>query len=389
MVLRSFGLVLGLLIGGVLFLAASHVLAGTGQGWLGHGVLGAGGVFGLWLAVRARRARAVFVGASLTLLGLTAASALVYPALVKSRAEATAGEQKAWCLLAPDTRNGDYVPDKLSYLVAAPLELQDLTWLTLPDPLLLVVEDDSMAAEDLPADGDDPALQVWTLDHAARAFSDPVIPVLDIDRTSMLLDCLPDADPFATGLAPGVRPVTVLWRPVLTGVDGSLTLGPRQRDVFLLPAGSAPLRGSRLSSAEFGLGLDLVPGAAALPVTLRFWSDPADTLRGQLRDHLRDGDQATDFASLPMDALGLHVLEYPSTSSAGATETVSASLAPDGSPQTLITCDEFFCTHHVRPDLPDGLPVVVSITYPVDLRPDWQAIEQAATTQLLAMLESR
>ncbi len=385
MALRAIGLVFGLLVGAALFEALSRLLSGMPQGWLWHLGIAAGAVLGIWLSRHAGSARLALIAACLALLSLTGASALVFPALIRSWAEAAAGGDP-WCVLGPDQRNGDYDPDRLSYLVAAPLGSQDLTYLALPDPLVLVAESD---AEDLNARDDDPALRVWTLDIASRGFSGPDQPVLDRDRTSMLLDCVPTADPFAGAVDPDTRPVAVFWRPALVGSDGGVRLGPRQRAVFDLPAGASPLRGSRFSSAVIGIGLALLPGAAAMPVELRFWADPIGVLQDDLASHLRDGDQSVDFASLPVDAQGLHAREYPSTSVAGAKEGVYAALAPDGSPETVITCDEYFCHQSFLPDLPGNLPTVVSVTYPRDLRPDWMRIEQTAEAQVQALLALR
>ncbi len=126
-----------------------------------------------------------------------------------------------------------------------------------------------------------------------------------------------------------------------------------------------------------------------MPVELRFWTDPIGVLQDDLASHLRDGDQSVDFASLPVDAQGLHAREYPSTSVAGAKDGVYAALAPDGSPETVITCDEYFCHQSFLPDLPGNLPTVVSVTYPRDLRPDWMRIEQTAEAQVQALLALR
>ena len=385
MVLRAIGLLFGLLFGAALFVALSRLLAGMPQGWLWHLGIAAGAVFGIWLSRHTARARLALIAACLALLGLTVASALIFPALIRSWAETAAGGDP-WCLLGPDQRNGDYDPDKLSYLVAAPLGSQDLTYLALPDPLVLVAESD---AGDLNAKDDDPALQVWTLDIASRGFSGPEHPVLDRDRTSMLLDCVPTADPFAGAVDPDTRPVAVFWRPALVGSDGGVRLGPRQRDVFDLSAGASPLRGSRFSSAVIGINLALLPDIAAMPVELRFWADPIGVLQDDLASHLRDGDQSVDIASLPVDAQGLHGREYPSTSVTGAKDGVYAALAPDGSPETVITCDAYFCHQSFKPALPGKLPLVVSVTYPLDLRPDWKGIAQAAEAQVQALLAPR
>lgn len=386
MVLRAIGLTFGLLVGASLFKALSRLLSGMPHGWLWHLGIAAGAAIGLWLSWHAGgRARLALIAACLALLGLTAASALVFPAVVRSWAETAAGG-KPWCMVGPDQRNGDYQPDTLSYLVTAPLGGQDLTYLVLPDPLVMVAESE---ATDLNAKADDPALQVWTLDIAGRGFFGPDQPVLDRDRTSMLLDCVPAADPFAGAVDPEIHPVTVVWRPALAGTDGEMQLGPRQRDVFNLPAGANPLRGSRLASAVFGVSLALKPGAAAMPVELQFWTDTAGALQGELARHVRVGDQSVDFASLPLDALGLRGLDYPSTSVAGAMEGIHAALAPDGSPETVIACDEYFCRQSFQPVLPGNLPLVVSVTYPREFRPDWQGIEQAAEAQVQAMLAPR
>ena len=386
MVLRAIGLTFGLLVGASLFEALSRLLSGMPHGWLWHLGIAAGAAIGLWLSWHAGGcARLALIATCLALLGLTAASALVFPALVRSWAGSAAGGN-AWCLLGPDRRNGDYEPRKLSYLVTAPLGGQDLTYLVLPDPLVMVAESE---ATDLNAKADDPALQVWTLDIAGRGFIGPDQPVLDLDRTSMLLDCVPAADPLAGAADPEIHPVTVFWRPALAGTDGEMQLGPRQRDVFNLPAGAIPLRGSRLVSAVFGVSLALKPGAAALPVELQFWTDTAGALQGELAGHLRVGDQSVDFASLPLDALGLRGLDYPSTSVAGAMEGIHAALAPDGSPETVIACDEYFCRQSFQPELPGHLPLVVSVTYPLEFRPGWQGIEQAAKAQVQAMLAPR
>ena len=385
MVLRAIGLTFGLLGGAALFEALSRLLSGMPHGWLWHVGIAAVAVFGIWLSRHAGRAGLALIAACLALLGLTAASALVFPAMVRSWAETAAGGGP-WCLLGPDQRNGEYEPDKLSYLVTAPLGRQDLTYLALPDPLVLVAESE---ARDLTAKEDDPALQVWTLDIARRGFSGPEQPVLDRDRSSMLLDCVPAADPLTGAVDAEIHPVAVFWRPALVGTDGGMQLGPRQRDVFGLPAGATPLRGSRLTSAVIGISLELVPGADVMPVELRFWTDPVGVLRDDLASHLRDGDQSVDFASLPVDAQGLHGREYPSTSVAGAVEGVYAALAPDGSPETVIACDEYFCRQSFKPALPGNLPTVVSVTYPLDLRPDWKRIGQAAEAQVQAILAPR
>lgn len=388
MVLRALGLVSGLLVGAALFEVFSRLLSGMPHGWLWHIGIATGAGAVLLLSRRAGGARLALIAGSLVLAGLTAASALIFPVLVRSWAE-TAAAGDPWCLLGPDLRNGDYRPDKLSYLVTAPLGRQDLTYLALPVPLMLVVETRVGAGDELSAEGDDPALKVQTLDLAARRFSDLKQPVLDLDRTSMLLDCVPAPDAFAGAAKSETYPVAVIWRPVQVGADGAATLGSRQRDIFHLPASAAPLRGSRLSSAAIGVSLDLVPGSAAMPVRLQFSTDPVGALKDDLASYVRNEDQPMDFAGLPLDDYGLQALVYPSTSVTGASVGTYAALSPDGTPKTVIACDEFRCVQRFRPDLPGNLPLVVSVTYPLDLRSDWTGIEQAAEAQVLAMLAPR
>ena len=365
-----------------LFDRAAIALAGTTWTWTAHVALAALGALILLAALRLRRGRAVLAGLGLGLLALTAASALVAPALIRAEALKTA-VGRPFCLVGPEV-SVDPEGRRRDPYVLSPSPAGRLTLLTLPRPLTLVILRESDSPEDGPGGKPDSLFMPFDWDSLSRRFREGEYAHLRDPGESRLVDCLPQADPFTASAASEGPAALVVWRDPVRAADGSTGWGPRRQAILRLPADAAPLHYGRFSSGRAGFDLALLPDADTLPVTLTWVPDLADWLDRRRLEQVRDKDQPLDWTALPVTTTGLVAYEVPSTSVADGIDGTYLRPGPDGLPLTVIACDTFFCRHHFRLD--PAAPVVVSLTYPVALLARWQEIETSARRETGGMI---
>lgn len=373
------GLVLGgigALLALVGFDRAAAVLSGSAGSLAAHLGLAGLALGVLALAWRPGVLRPALTGLGLGLLALTAASAWVLPGLIRAEA-ARLAEGRAFCLVGP-ARLADRDPGLGPAVVLAPAPGPDLTFLTLPRPLTLVIERPA-DTDPTPAGKPDPVFLPYDWDRLGRRFRETEASHLREPGDSRLLDCVPRADPFA---APAASEALVVWRDPVLGDPAAW--GPRQRALLRLPVDAAPVHAGRFRDAGVAARLPVLPDGARAEVTLTWAPDPAAWLRARQAEQVRDADQPLDWAALPVGPAGLPVYEVPSPTVADGTEATHVLPGPDGQALTVIDCAFDRCRHHAR-QAPDG-PVVLTIDYPRALLADWRAIEDAARASVAAAL---
>jgi hypothetical protein len=379
---RRFGPVLGIAGAAALAWFTARGFAGSGQALPAHLGLGGLALVALTLGLARPGLRGTLMPAALVLAAVTGASALL-PGLIQARALAVA-EGRPFCLLPPERATDPDARRDRVYRVAPALQARDLTLLTLPRPLTLALWV-TAPDPDIPlGDKPDGVFETWTFRLADRRFVRTETFHLQSLRLSILADCLPKAQPFAPDPQ---ATALVVYRPALTGADGRPGWGPRAADLYRFPPDSQPFHAGRFIRATLGFSAPVLPDGGPLQLTIRFLDAPADWLSHSMAMRVRDDDAPLDFATLPVNALGLHALEYASTYAAGQIDGTYAAFAPDGQARTVIACGSRSCDHAFLPDLPFGpARLMVTVSYPPARLPDWQAVEANATRALAEAL---
>lgn len=386
MMFKTFALWLGGAVVGLgLFDRAAVLLAGTGWPWVAHVAIA--GVAALILVrmrspVYLRPALAAF---AVTLLFLSAVSAVLVPRLIRARALELA-DGRPFCLVGPEISVDPEAQRRDPFhLEPAPAETGDLTYLTLPRPLTLVIALPEPETEDGPGGKPDPVFALMDWDSLSRSFAEAGTADMHDAGDSRLLDCTPEVDPFTARSA--TDPVAmVVWRDPMPASANAAGWGPRRTALVRPSFDLAPTHFGRFAPARMGLTAALLPGADPMPLTLDWTADPSAWLDGVRQGRIRDQDKPLDWASLPVNSLGLVAYEVPSTSLAEAIEGTYVLTGPDGALRTIIACDVYFCRHHSLVNPP--IPAILSVTYPVALLPKWHMIETEARARWAGAITS-
>jgi hypothetical protein len=390
----------GLLLAFGLVASVALQLQGTANGIFWHLMFaGFALVCGLaWFLLRPHRLAPVLRSFSLAILALCGFSAFVYPDLVLSRA-AEAANGAPFCLSGRETRAE--TPGHLHYRTSSgssvfgvsPMGRTDLSLLSVAKPLLLVVEQ-PVPALDEPFDEPIPIL--LPLDWSVANFK--FLPIdglgakidtvdLSYNHPAIFIDCLPRRDYAATHADRGVLEGQVLSRRLLGGqTRDTSTWGPLLRDQFRIPAAMQPRFENRLYRAPtLHILVPVLEGLSPTWVTIDYWKHPERGM-GSISPQLgENNDQPFDFTSAPQNGFGLYV-HARAKGAARDFDGTYAAYRPDGRIRTAILCDSKLCSQSFTPPRARWeSQVLITVTYPATLLPQWQKIEDRVLDEILAL----
>jgi hypothetical protein len=390
----------GLLLASRLFAWAALRLQGVANGTFWHLMLaGFALVCGLaWFLLRPHRLAPVLRSFSLAILALSAFSAFVYPHLVLSRA-AEAANGAPFCLSGRETRAG--TPRHLQYRTfndssvfgVSPMGRTDLSLLSIAKPLLLVIEQPLPA---LTPQMDDPLPVIRPLIWSDTALNFrpvttflPTIDTADLynNQPALFIDCLPRRDYAAAPADRGMLEGQVLSRRLLGGqTRDTSTWGPLLRDQFRIPVAMQPRFENRLYRApSLHILVPVLEGLSPTWVTIDYWKHPERGM-GSVSPQLgENNDQPFDFISAPQNGFGLYVHEN-FKGAAQAFDGIYAAYRTDGRIRTAIHCETKLCSQSFTPPRARWeSQVLITVTYPATLLPQWQKIENNVLDEILAL----